>query len=271
MVWIGSRKPVVGPRSQERTRQGHGHTRGTIDPIIATTPRGICARKSSFIVLAITSALKVIVVARSGGIALLADTIHNVGDTVTAIPRWIAFILAHRRSSKTFTYGLRSVEDLAGVAILPASFFILFSTILAGYETIHRLIRPQSLYLLGRGIVTGIIRFVNNEAVALFRIRVGCEIDSTSLITDGYHDRTDGFTSLAVVAGAIGVWLGCPLADPIVDHLLTSSISVSSGSHPKWSLSKCWAASSRRSSTKSGRLSRTSMGSSRFSATGRVG
>jgi divalent metal cation (Fe/Co/Zn/Cd) transporter len=52
---------------------------------------------------------------------------------------------------------------------------------------------------------------LGNEAVAIFRIRVGRQIGSAALIADGYHARTDGWTSLAVLMGAIGVWLGFPL------------------------------------------------------------
>jgi cation diffusion facilitator family transporter len=60
--------------------------------------------------------------------------------------------------------------------------------------------------------------------VAVFRIRIGREIDSAALIADGYHARTDGLTGLAVVAGAVGVWLGFPLADPIIGLLITLAI-----------------------------------------------
>ena len=86
--------------------KGHGHTHGMIDPTIATTAQGIWAIKWSIVVLAITSILQVGVVAISGSVALLADTIHNVGDAVTAIPLCIAFMLARRKPSKNFTYGL---------------------------------------------------------------------------------------------------------------------------------------------------------------------
>lgn len=60
--------------------------------------------------------------------------------------------------------------------------------------------------------------------MAIFRIRVGREINSAALIADGYHARTDGLTSLAVVIGALGVWFGFPLADPIVGLLITAAI-----------------------------------------------
>jgi cation diffusion facilitator family transporter len=199
----------------------HGHAHGVIDATIATTHRGIWAIKWSFVVLLVTAALQVVVVVMSGSVALLADTIHNTADATTAIPLWIAFVLARRKPTKTFTYGLGRVEDLAGIVIV---MIILFSAIVAGYEAIDRLIHPLPVTNLGWLVGAGIIGFLGNEIVALFRIRVGREINSAALIADGYHARTDGLTSLAVVVGAIGVWFGFPLADPIVGLLITIAI-----------------------------------------------
>ncbi|ESZ35063.1 cation transporter [Mesorhizobium sp. L2C066B000] len=199
----------------------HGHTHGVIDATIATTDRGIWAIKWSFVILAITAALQMIVLVLSGSVALLADTIHNIGDATTAIPLWIAFMLARRKPSRTFTYGLGRVEDLAGIIIV---LIILFSALVAGYQAIDRLINPQAVTHLGWLAIAGIVGFLGNEAVAVFRIRVGREISSAALIADGYHARTDGLTSLAVVAGALGVWLGFPLADPIIGLLITIAI-----------------------------------------------
>jgi len=200
---------------------GHGHTHGVIDPSITTTERGIWAIKWSFIVLGITALVQLAVVFASGSVALLADTIHNVGDATTAIPLWIAFRLVRRPPSRTFNYGLGRVEDLAGMLIV---LIILFSALVAGYEAIDRLIHPQEISQLWWVVAAGVIGFLGNEAVAVFRIRVGREIASAALIADGYHARTDGLTSLAVVAGALGVWAGFPLADPIVGLLITIAI-----------------------------------------------
>ncbi len=79
---------------------------------------------------------------------------------------------------------------------------------------------------IGWVIAAGIIGFLGNEAVAVYRIRVGRKIGSAALVADGVHARTDGFTSLAVVAGGIGVLLGFPLADPIVGLLISVMIGV---------------------------------------------
>ena len=200
---------------------GHGHTHGVIDPSLTTTDRGIWAIKWSFFILAITAALQFVVVILSGSVALLADMIHNVGDATTAIPLWFAFVLARRKPSKTFTYGLGRVEDLAGILIV---LIILFSAVVAGYQAITRLIHPQAVTHLGWLAGAGVIGFVGNEVVAVFRIRVGRQMNSAALIADGYHARTDGLTSLAVVLGAVGVWFGYPLADPIIGLLITIAI-----------------------------------------------
>jgi cation diffusion facilitator family transporter len=196
----------------------HGHTHGVIDPTIATTARGIWAIKWSFVILAVTAAVQFAVVILSGSVALLADTIHNIADATTAIPLWIAFVLARRKPSATFTYGYGRVEDLAGILIVA---IILFSALVAGYQSIDRLIHPQPVTGLGWLTAAGLLGFIGNEAVAVLRIRVGREIHSAALVADGYHARTDGLTSLAVVLGAVGVWLGYPLADPIVGLLIT--------------------------------------------------
>jgi cation diffusion facilitator family transporter len=154
-------------------------------------------------------------------VALLADTIHNFGDAATAIPLWVAFTLARRKPSRRFTYGYGRVEDLAGVAIVLT---ILFSAIVAGYESVNRLLHPRSVEYLWAVVAASVIGFLGNEAVAIFRIRVGREIGSAALVADGYHARVDGLTSLAVLFGAVGVWLGYPLADPAVGLLITVAI-----------------------------------------------
>jgi cation diffusion facilitator family transporter len=199
----------------------HVHTHGAVDPSILTTQRGIWAVKWSFIGLFATAAFQIVIVMFSGSVALLADTIHNVGDAVTAIPLWIAFKLARRKPTKRFTYGYGRVEDLAGVAVV---FTILFSAVVAGYQSIDRFFHPQIVQYLWAVVVASVIGFIGNEAVAQFRIKVGQEIGSASLVADGHHARVDGLTSLAVFFGAVGVWLGYPLADPVVGLLITVAI-----------------------------------------------
>jgi cation diffusion facilitator family transporter len=167
--------------------------------------------------------LQGVVVAFSGSVALLADTVHNFSDALTAVPLWIAFVLGRRVATRRYTYGLGRAEDLAGLFIV---FVVALSAIVAAWQSIDRILNPQPLENIGWVIAAGVIGFAGNELVAVYRIRVGRRIGSAALVADGVHARTDGFTSLAVVLGGLGVLLGFPLADPIVGLVISAAIFV---------------------------------------------
>ena len=190
----------------------HDHRVAALDPALANA-RGIWALKISLAALLVTALFQVVIVAISGSVALLADTVHNFSDALTAIPLWLAFTLARRTRNRRYTYGYGRAEDLAGVFIV---LMIFGSALVVFYESIQKIINPQPLTNLGWVAAAAIIGFVGDELVAVFRIRVGREIGSAALVADGLHARADGFTSLGVLAGAIGVWLGFPWADPLV-------------------------------------------------------
>ena len=199
----------------------YGHTHGVVDPAIVSSARGLWALKRSFVGLMATALLELAVVALSGSVALLADAIHNVADAATAIPLGIAFVLQRRPPSRRFTYGLGRVEDLAGLAIVATIFA---SAVAAAWESLARLLEPRPVTMLGAVMAASVIGFLGNEAVAIFRIRVGRQIGSAALVADGYHARVDGWTSLAVLVGALGVWAGFPIADPVVGLLISLAI-----------------------------------------------
>lgn len=200
----------------------HSHDAAdSVDSVLEASAAGIRAVKISLVALGVTAVLQLAVVLYTGSVALLADTIHNFSDALTAVPLWIAFVLGRKAASRRYTYGYGRAEDLAGVFII---LMIALSSVLAGYESVRRLLDPQPLSNVGVLIAAGIIGFAGNELVAIYRIRVGRRIGSAALIADGLHARTDGFTSLAVVLGALGVLAGFPLADPIVGILITVAI-----------------------------------------------
>ena len=203
---------------------GHSHDPGdSIDDALTSDARGIRAVKLSLLALGITAVLQLAVVLMSGSVALLADTIHNFSDALTAIPLWIAFLLGSRAATRRYTFGYRRAEDLAGLFIL---LMILGSAVLAAWASIDRLIHPQPITDIPVVIAAGFLGFLGNEGVALYRIRAGRSIGSAALVADGYHARTDGLTSLAVVGGALGVAAGYPLADPLVGLFITAVILV---------------------------------------------
>ncbi len=200
----------------------HAHSHGPgAGMALESSEKGIRAVKISLLVLAATAAFQVAVVLASGSVALLADTIHNFTDALTAIPLWLAFVLGRRAASRRFTYGQGRAEDLAGVMVV---LIIAASALVAGYESVRKILHPEALSHIEWVVVAAIVGFLGNEAVAIFRIGVGREINSASLIADGLHARIDGLTSLAVLIGALGVLAGWPAADPIIGALITLAI-----------------------------------------------
>jgi cation diffusion facilitator family transporter len=171
--------------------------------------------------LGVTTAIQAVVVALSGSVALLGDTLHNAADALTAVPLGIAFVLGRRPPTRRYTYGYGRAEDLAGVAIVLT---IAASSVVAAYAAIQRLIHPQPVSQLWAVAAAALVGFAGNELVARYRIRIGRKIGSAALVADGLHARTDGVTSLAVLAGAGGVALGWKEADPIVGLLITVAI-----------------------------------------------
>jgi cation diffusion facilitator family transporter len=202
----------------------HSHDAAdSIDDALEASTQGVRALKISLFILLGTTILQLLIFLISGSVALLADTIHNFSDALTAVPLWVAFILGRRAATRRYTYGYGRAEDLAGLFIVAV---VALSAIVAAWQSIDRLIHPETLHNLWWVAAAGLIGFVGNEAVAIYRIRVGKQIGSAALVADGVHARLDGFTSLAVVLGAVGVMLGFSLADPIVGLVISAAILV---------------------------------------------
>ena len=185
----------------------HGHSHGLVDASIKRSRAGIEAVLLSLLILGATAAAQIFVFVLSGSIALLADLIHNVGDALTAVPLGVAFLM---RSFKA--------EKYAGYFVV-ATIFV--SACVALGESVDRLINPQDLSHLWALAGAGAIGFLGNEAAAVVRLRAGRRLASPALLADGYHARTDGLVSLAVVASALFVALGAPVADPLIGMVVT--------------------------------------------------
>ncbi|WAJ44248.1 cation diffusion facilitator family transporter [Mycobacterium sp. Aquia_216] len=211
-LW-GAIQEIFAPHSHDAAH--------SVDSALESSADGIRAVKVSLLVLGATAIAQIVVVLLSGSIALVADTIHNFSDALTAVPLWIAFALSSKVATRRYTYGFGRVEDLAGLFVVA---MIALSAIIAAYEAIDRLINPRPIDHVCWVAVAGLVGFLGNEWVAIYRIRVGRRIGSAALAADGLHARTDGFTSLAVLIGAGGVALGFPLADPIIGLVITVAI-----------------------------------------------
>lgn len=198
---------MTGPAELPRD---HGHSHGLVDESVKRSREGLRAVGISLAVLGATAALQVAIFLLSGSIALLADTIHNIGDAATALPLGIAFLLRSARA-----------ERLAGLFVVAAIFA---SACVAGFEAVLRLIEPETPKHLLALAAAGLAGFAGNWIAALVRTRAGRRLDSPALLADGNHARADSYVSLAVVAGAAAVALGVPIADPLIGLGITAVI-----------------------------------------------
>jgi cation diffusion facilitator family transporter len=213
--WWRRLRHAVAPHSHDTADQ--------VDSALEASREGMRAVWISLAGLGVTAVLQGIVVAWSGSVALLGDTLHNVADALTAVPLAIAFLIGRRAATRRYTYGFGRAEDLAGIVIVV---FIAASAGLAGFEAVRRLLDPADVSHLVAVAAAGLVGFAGNELVARYRIRVGRRIGSAALVADGLHARTDGFTSLGVLVSAGGLALGWRWADPVVGLGITAAIVV---------------------------------------------
>jgi cation diffusion facilitator family transporter len=200
----------------------HDHS-DSLDQELLASRDGIRVLWISLLGLLATAAIQALIVALSHSVGLLADTIHNLADALTAVPIGLAFLIGRRRPTRRYTYGFGRAEDLAGLTVV---LVIALSVVVAAWEAMTRLIHPHPVGHLWAVAAGGLIGFAGNELAARYRISVGRRIGSVALVADGQHARADGFTSLAVVAGAAGVAAGWPAADAVVGLVISVAIAV---------------------------------------------
>lgn len=200
----------------------HSHDAAdSVDDALEGSAEGIRAVAISLAGLGLTAVLQLVVALVSGSVGLLADTIHNFADASTAIPLWLAFSIGRRPPTQRYTYGYGRGEDLAGVFVVA---IVAASAVVAAWQSIDRLLHPRPLSHVGWIAAAALLGFVGNEFVARYRIGAGQRIGSAALVADGYHARTDGLTSLAVLLGAGGAWFGFDHLDAIVGLAITAAI-----------------------------------------------
>lgn len=214
--------PDRGHGDDGHSHDGHEHSHTTLDRDLLTRRRGLRAIWISAAGLAATAAVQFGIVAISSSAGLFADALHNLGDVAGTGALYLGFRLAMRPASDRFPHGWRRFEDLAGLVIVLA---IAVSGALALFDSLDALLGgghtvTNAAWAFGAALVGA----VGNEAVAIYKIRVGRSIRSAALIADGRHARVDGLVSLGAAVGIAGAAAGYPVADPLAGLVIVAVI-----------------------------------------------
>lgn len=155
----------------------------------------------------------------SNSMALIADAGHNLGDVLGLVVAWIASILARRRPSQRFTYGLRSSSILAA---LFNAVFLLVTTGAIALEAVQRFIHPSAV--AGRTvIIVAAIGILINAATALMFMRG--RKDDINIRGAFLHMAGDAAVSLGVViAGFAMLQTSWNWIDPAVSLVIVAAI-----------------------------------------------
>lgn len=149
--------------------------------------------------------LKLAVGLAIGSVSVLSEAIHSAVDLVAAIIALVAVRVAAKPPDVTHPFGHGKVENASGT-IEAALIFVAAGWI--AYEAVRKLAHPVAIETLGLGMGIMALSAVVNLVVSALLFRVGTETDSLALIADGWHLRTDVYTSAGVMAALAAIWVG---------------------------------------------------------------
>lgn len=171
--------------------------------------------------LLLTGLIELALAALSGSVGLLGDALHNLADVSTSAVVFLGFRISRREASVRYPYGYERAEDLAGVGV---AIVIWASAVLAGVESVHKLLEHGTTSHVGWAIGGAAVGIVGNQAVARYKLVIGRRINSGTLIADAKHSWLDALSSAGALLGLIGVLAGASWADAVAGLAVTGFI-----------------------------------------------
>ena len=154
--------------------------------------------KISILVNAFLACIKITVGFISHSTSILAEGVHSFMDVFSSAIGLLGIKASKKPADEKHPYGHYKFEVLSGVVIT----LILFITGLSiVYEAYRKFLIPEKIEVGYIAILVMLISTVVNGITSKVKIYYGKKENSVSLLADGFHDRTDIFTSLAVLIG----------------------------------------------------------------------
>ncbi len=161
--------------------------------------------------------------------ALVVDGIHSFTDAISDVVVLAVMRLSRRGPDANHPYGHQRFETL-GTMVL-GSFLIAIGGALA-WDNLERVIAAQPIAVPGWPVlVVAALSVVGKEWIFRYTRRVGEQIRSDLIVANAWHSRTDAFSSVVVLVGAIGAMAGFPWLDAVAAIIVAAIIA-----HVGWQL-----------------------------------
>ena len=152
--------------------------------------------------------------------AMISDAIHSASDVFSTFVVIIGIKLASKKPDKEHPYGHERLECVAAVILA----IVLFITGLGiGIETLKNILQGNYSNLQIPGIlalVAAIISIVVKECMYWYTRHYSKKIDSSALMADAWHHRSDALSSVGALIGIVGARLGFPIMDSIASLVI---------------------------------------------------
>jgi cation diffusion facilitator family transporter len=160
----------------------------------------------------------------------LSDGFHSLADASSNVVALVGVSAAQRPADENHPYGHRKYETMASLGIL---MFMLLVLSEVARNAIDHLRAPRVPSAIPVGMITMIATLVVNVLVVRYESRAGRRLRSEVLGADAKHTRSDVWTTIAVLAALVGVWLGYPILDPLAGLVVSVFIG-----HACWQIAR---------------------------------
>lgn len=154
----------------------------------------------------------------SGSYALVSEGAHTLSDVATSIIAYIGFRIGQKPADKEHPLGHGRAEAISGLVIVVFLAIVAYEIITGAFNKIMHpeLIKVPDIY----AALMAVFGIFINLYISEYIIRIGEEIRSPAIVADGKHQKTDIFTSIAILISVIIANIGYPILDPIVGLLI---------------------------------------------------
>lgn len=183
--------------------------------------RGKAGKKAATVAITsncILTVLNIFVGLMSGSYALVSEGAHTLSDVATSVIAYIGFRIGQRPADKEHPIGHGRAEAISGLIIVLFLGMVAYEIITGAFD---KLIHPELVTIPDTfAALMAVFGIFVNYSISEYIIGIGKEIKSPAIVADGKHQKTDIFSSLAILIGVIISNIGYPILDPIIGLII---------------------------------------------------